>query len=94
MGANQILTWNFEDKRPEDEHVFSAHVDPLDTYGVARVAFLTHVVDAVIDETASPADGVDGRNAVALVSAIYDSIDTGKEILLAPATPKRVKANA
>jgi len=94
MGANQILTWNFEDKRPEDDNVFSAHVDPLDTYGVARVAFLTHVVDAIMDETASPADGVDGRNAVALVSAIYDSIDTGKEILLSPATPKRVKANA
>lgn len=82
MGANQVVTWNFKDKRPEDEDIFSAHVDTLDTYGVARVAFLTHVIDSVLDGKPSQADGVDGRNAVALVSAIYDSIDSGKEVFL------------
>ena len=32
MGANQIITWNFTDKRPEDADVFSPEADPLDAY--------------------------------------------------------------
>lgn len=93
MGANQIITWNFADKQAGDDDVFSIHNDPLDTYGVARVAFLTHVVDSILDGKPSQADGLDGRNAVALVSAIYESIDSGQEVLLttkpAPSAAKK-----
>lgn len=97
MGANQIITWNFADKRPEDDDVFSTVPDPADAYGVGRLAFLRHVVDAVLDEKPSQADGLDGRNAVALVSAMYASIDSRQEILLdiaAAGHPLTAEANA
>lgn len=97
MGANQIITWNFTEKRPEDENILATEHDPADAYGVGRLAFLTHIVDAILNEEPSQADGLDGRAAVALVSAIYESIDSGKEVLLtsAPASPPRTaKASA
>ena len=97
MGANQIITWNFTDKQPGDEDIFSIHIDPADTYGVGRIAFLTHVVDAILDEKPSQADGLNGRNAVALVSAMYESIQSGKEVVLgAPLAgrPLAAKVNA
>ena len=92
MGANEIVTWNFADKRPEDDDVFSPEPDPLDAYGIARVAFLTHVIDSILDKTPSQSDGLHGRNAVALVSAMYDSIYSGKEVLLDIAPARRPAA--
>lgn len=87
MGANQIITWNFADKQPGDEDVFLVHRDPADAYGVGRIAFLTDVVDLDIsNEQPSQADGLDARNAVALVSAMYESIESGKEVSLKPAS--------
>lgn len=94
MGANQIVTWNFADKQPGDEDVFSIHQDPADAYGVGRIAFLTHVVDSILEGKPSHSDGVDGRNAVALVSAIYESIDSGKEVLLSPEAPRSASRRA
>jgi UDP-N-acetyl-2-amino-2-deoxyglucuronate dehydrogenase len=82
MGADQIVTWNFAEPRPGDEDALASCKDPSDIYGVGRVAFLADIVNSVASNTPSSSDGAAGRATVELVSAIYKSIDQGKEISL------------
>jgi predicted dehydrogenase len=83
FAVNKILTWNFEDKLPEDDNVFDeGSQDPPNVYGFGHIPYLEKVVDSIIKETPALVDGLEGRRSLELISAIYESIETGKEITL------------
>jgi UDP-N-acetyl-2-amino-2-deoxyglucuronate dehydrogenase len=80
---NKIRTWEFADERlnlENDLGMFSEN--PPDVYGFGHRRYLEHVVDCVNNDTQQLVDGFEGRKSLALINAIYESIETGREVSL------------
>lgn len=89
FAVNEMKTWNFLDPMPGDERVFSEYRDnPPNVYGFGHVAYLQQVVDAVMNGSPSLVDGLEGRKSLELITAIYESIETGAQVNLR-FTPKQ-----
>ncbi len=83
FAVNQIETWNFLQPEPGDELVFDAHKEqPANVYGFGHVPYLEHVVDCIVNNRKALVAGLEGRKSLELISAIYESIETGKEVSL------------
>ena len=83
FAVNQMKTWEFVDKNEEDEDVLDMYsVNPPDVYGFGHRAYYEHVVNSLLDREAQLVDGLEGRKSLELINAIYESIETGKEVFL------------
>jgi len=83
FAVNQMKTWNFTETKPEDEKVLSDYsVNPPDVYGFGHKTYYEHVVDCIANNKQHLVDGLQGRKSLELINAIYESIETGKEVYL------------
>ncbi|MBN2546606.1 MAG: Gfo/Idh/MocA family oxidoreductase [Spirochaetes bacterium] len=83
FSANKIKLWQFSDYSPEDKEIISKfNENPPDTYGYGHKIYLNHAVDCIINKRKALVDGLEGRKSLELISALYESIETGKEIFL------------
>lgn len=83
FAVNEMLTWNFTTKQPGDEAVLEKYsVNPPSVYGFGHQAYYEHVVKSLREGTSQLVDGLAGRRSLELISAIYESIETGKEVAL------------
>ncbi len=83
FAANKIKTWSFENPVPGDEEVIARfHENPPSVYGFGHIAYLEHVVDAVMNGAPSLVDGIEGRKSLELVTAIYESMATGLPVTI------------
>lgn len=83
FAVNQMKTWNFKEQRPEDTEVLEKFkVNPPNVYGFGHFEYLKDVVDCILQDKPVPVDGKEGRKSIILINAIYESIETGKEIHL------------
>jgi len=83
FAVNRMKTWNFAEAQPGDQLVIEKfRENPPDVYGFGHVAVIRHVVDSIRNETPALVDGLEGRKSLELMSAIYESIETGREISL------------
>jgi predicted dehydrogenase len=57
-------------------------VNPPSVYGFGHRAYLEHVVDCIDSRKAALVDGLEGRKSLELITAIYESIETGEEVFL------------
>ncbi|MGE4443356.1 MAG: Gfo/Idh/MocA family protein [Desulfomicrobium sp.] len=91
FAVNEMKVWNFEESLPGDEDVLANyHTNPPDVYGFGHVAYLNHVVDCLEKDGQSLVDGLEGRKSLELINAMYESIETGKEVAL-KFTPRQCK---
>ncbi|CAL7963033.1 UDP-N-acetyl-2-amino-2-deoxyglucuronate dehydrogenase [Gammaproteobacteria bacterium] len=89
FAVNKMKTWNFAEPTREDDEVLKKYCqNPPNVYGFGHVAYLEHVVDAITNGKPALVDGLEGRKTLELITAIYESIETGKEVFLR-FTPKR-----
>jgi predicted dehydrogenase len=83
FAVNQIKTWNFADPLPEDHEVLEKYsVNPPNVYGYGHQAYYEHVVHSIQNNTQQLVDGLEGRRSLELINAIYESIETGREVRL------------
>ena len=83
FAVNKIKTWEFEETLPGDKDVFEKYSqNPSDVYGFGHSEFLRNVVQNITGNRQSIIDGIEGRKSLELVNAIYESIETGKEVYL------------
>ncbi|MGB0645976.1 MAG: Gfo/Idh/MocA family protein [Bradymonadia bacterium] len=83
IAVNRMDTWTFEDKRPDDEVVLAEFSEnPPDVYGFGHKAYYAHVVQCISEGGPNLVDGMAGRKSLELISAIYESIETGQEVRL------------
>jgi UDP-N-acetyl-2-amino-2-deoxyglucuronate dehydrogenase len=83
VAVNEMQTWMFEDEQDGDSSVLKEFsVNPPNVYGFGHQAYYEHVVDSVENGSANLVDGLQGRKSIELISAIYESAETGKEIFL------------
>ena len=76
-------TWQFTESIPGDDEVVERFsVNPPDVYGFGHLAYYNHVVSALISGAPQLVDGLEGRRSIELISAIYESIETGRPVSL------------
>jgi len=89
FAVNQIRHWRFVDERASDLDVVEKFsVNPPNVYGFGHQAYYQHVIDCLVHQRAALVDGIEGRKSLELISALYESIETGLEVPL-HFTPRR-----
>ena len=83
FAVNKMLHWNFIENLGDDEDILQKFsVNPPNVYGFGHKAYYDHVVDCITNNKKQLVDGLTGRKSLELISAIYESIETGKEVFL------------
>lgn len=91
FAVNQMKVWNFAEPEAGDDEVLSTYsVNPPNVYGFGHKEYYDHVVRSVRDDGANLVDGLQGRRSLELISAIYESVETGQEVPLR-FRPQRVR---
>ncbi|KRR23769.1 Gfo/Idh/MocA family oxidoreductase [Bradyrhizobium retamae] len=55
-------------------------VNPPNVYGFGHQAYYEHVIKCLNNQSSALVDGLQGRKILELISALYESIETGKEV--------------
>jgi UDP-N-acetyl-2-amino-2-deoxyglucuronate dehydrogenase len=83
FAVNEIKVWQFEKSLPSDDDARTKYsVNPPNVYGFGHQAYYEHVVGCIRDQQPQLVDGLEGRRSLELISAIYESIETGREVQL------------
>jgi UDP-N-acetyl-2-amino-2-deoxyglucuronate dehydrogenase len=83
FAVNDMKTWQFKSRNADDDEVIAkCSFNPPNVYGFGHQAYYEHVVDCIINNKQHLVDGLEGRKSLELISAIYESIETGKEVFL------------
>jgi len=91
FAVNQMSSWAFDKIHDGDDQVLKKYsVNPPNVYGFGHQAYYEHVVNCISNGGQNLIDGLQGRKTVKLISAIYESAETGKEVFLR-FTPKKLK---
>lgn len=81
FAVNEMKVWQFEDATDDDALALSKFsVNPPNVYGFGHQAYYQHVVNCILHEQPQLVDGLEGRRSLELISAIYESIETGREV--------------
>ena len=76
-----MKVWNFANELEEDGEVLDKYsVNPPNVYGFGHQAYYEHIVQCIRDNRQHLVDGLQGRKSLELISAIYESIETGREV--------------
>lgn len=83
FAVNKMETWNFEDTIDGDNEVLDKFsVNPPNVYGFGHLAYYEHIIDCIINNKKPLIDGASGKKNLELITAIYQSQETGKEVFL------------
>lgn len=83
FAVNEMKIWNFSEPTPNDSDVVkNFSVNPPNVYGFGHKEYYDHVVKAIRDGGPNLVDGLEGRRSLELITAIYESIETGTEVAL------------
>lgn len=89
FAVNEIRHWSFVNTTQEDNLVRQNYsVNPPNVYGYGHKAYLDHVVEVLSENAPRMVSGEEGRKSLELITALYESVETGQEIKL-PFTPKK-----
>ncbi|MDB4020992.1 Gfo/Idh/MocA family oxidoreductase [Litorivicinus sp.] len=83
FSVNKMESWAFEPMVEDDARVLDAYsVNPPNVYGFGHQAYYEHVIDCVVHGGPNLVDGLQGRKSIELITAIYESVETGREVFL------------
>lgn len=83
FAVNEMKVWRFASPAPGDDEISTRYsVNPPDVYGYGHKSYYEHVVNCLTTQRQHLVDGLEGRRSLELISAIYESIETGREIQL------------
>jgi len=81
FAMNKMETWSFVKAEAGDSDVMQKYsVNPPNVYGFGHQAYYEHVVDCILHDRKQLVDGLEGRRSLELISAIYESIETGRQV--------------
>ncbi len=91
IAVNEIKHWAFTNSADDDIFAMTNYNEnPPNVYGFGHKAFYDDVVRVMSSNETYATDVFEGRKSIELITAIYESIETGKEITL-PFVPVKSK---
>jgi len=82
FSADALETWRFLEPTPEDERAVETFGRNPDVFGYSHREFYLNVVETLRSRERALIDGFEGRRSLEVISAIYESIETGAEVHL------------
>jgi UDP-N-acetyl-2-amino-2-deoxyglucuronate dehydrogenase len=83
FALNELKVWQFSQPQPDDATAAEQWGrNPDHPFGYAHAQYYAHVVDCVESNRHQLVDGLEGRRSLELITAIYESIETGDEVKL------------
>ncbi|HEY3804333.1 MAG TPA: Gfo/Idh/MocA family oxidoreductase [Kofleriaceae bacterium] len=83
FAVNELSTWRFEEPTADDASVIEeSRTQPDNVYGFGHQAFIENVVKTIRGQGAALVDGLEGRKSIEVINAIYESVQTGREVAL------------
>ncbi len=84
FAVNKMKTWIFkDDKQNTSEKILDEYAqNPPNVYGFGHYEYLKDVIDCIANNRRIPVDGIEGRKSLELINAIYESVETGREVFL------------
>ncbi len=84
FAVNKMDTWRFIDETKEESAAVVKEFSemPPNVYGYGHERFLEQVVDCLEHGRHALIDGIEGRKTIELFNAIYESVETRREVFL------------
>lgn len=83
FAVNRMKTWNFRDRLDSDQEVLAQYREnPPNVYGFGHRRYLEQVVACIVNDKPGAVEGREGRRSLELITAIYESIESGREVRL------------
>jgi UDP-N-acetyl-2-amino-2-deoxyglucuronate dehydrogenase len=82
VAVNEIQTWEFADKRPEDAEVGKSSYQTMSVYGFGHPLYYRNVIETLRGEAEPETDGREGLKTLELLIAMYISARDGKRVAL------------
>lgn len=83
FAVNKIRTWQFDHTHRQDEEIWTRYnQNPPDVYGFGHKLFLEDVIDVINSDRRALVDGLEGRKSLELINAIYESVESRREVRL------------
>lgn len=82
FAANTLQTWTFLESEPGDATVFEEHGENPNVFAFNHREFYLDVVDTIRSNRHALIDGIEGRKSLEVINAIYESMETGREVFL------------
>lgn len=83
FAMNEMKVWNFVDCKEDDEKVLEKYCcNPPNVYGFGHYEYIKHVISCIKENKQGLIDGLEGRRSLELITAIYESVETQKEVFL------------
>ncbi len=84
FAVNKMKTWNFANlSKEESEQIIKKYSEiPPNVYGFGHKRFIENAINCLENNTHALVDGLEGRKTIELINAIYESVETGKEVFL------------
>lgn len=79
---NELVTWEFVEPDTTDDTVRKDFTANPEGWGYNLGEYLKDAIRSIESDRAGLVDGLEGRKSLELISAIYESIETGNEIKL------------
>lgn len=92
FAVNKMKTWEFQNESEDEKNevLKNYNENPNNVYGFGHIRYLDNVCDSLLHNKKALVGGLEGRKSLELINAIYESIETGKEISL-KFQPKKCK---
>ncbi len=82
FAVNEIKHWNFRAELEEDKDIDKFSVNPPNIYGFGHKEYYDDIINSLQNNTEALVDGQEGKKSLELITAIYESIETGQEVFL------------
>jgi len=82
FAANELRTWMFDEERPEDRAIRDEWGSNPADFAYNHLEFFKDALQTIGVQRRALIDGIEGRRSLEVIHAIYESMETGKEVTL------------
>jgi len=82
FAADELRTWAFDEETPEDDAVRKEWSANPKEFAYNHREFYRDVVQTIEGDRRALIDGIEGRRSLEVIHAIYESMETGREVVL------------
>jgi predicted dehydrogenase len=79
---NKLEVWNFDEFNDKDKELWEHFSETPNIPAWSHTEYFKDVIYSIKNDTKGLVDGFEGRRSIELISAIYESAETGREVFL------------